>query len=102
MSVIDNAARSRFELVEDGRLAFADYIMRGEVLILPHVEADPAMRGKGAAGRLMEGVVAQARAAGLKIMPTCSYAAAWMRRHSEEQDLLVQNWLRSDRPDLNA
>ena len=89
MNVIDNAARSRFELMEDGRMAFADYVRRGEVLILPHVEADPALRGKGAAGRLMQGVVAQARAAGLKIRPTCSYAVAWMRRHPEEQDLLV-------------
>ena len=89
MNVIDNAARGRFELVEDGLLAFANYVRQGEVLILPHVEADPALRGKGAAGRLMEGVVAQARAEGLKIRPTCSYAAAWMRRHPEEQDLLA-------------
>lgn len=80
-AVIDNAVRRRFELEEDGRLAFADYLLKGDRLIIPHVEADPALRGKGVAGRLMAGVVAAAREQNLQIVPLCSYAAAYMRRH---------------------
>ena len=53
----DNPARSRFELVEDGLTAFATYRRYGALLVIPHVEAPPALRGKGAAGRLMEGLV---------------------------------------------
>jgi predicted GNAT family acetyltransferase len=37
----------------------------------------------------MAGVVADARARGLKITPLCGYAAAWIRRHSDEVDLLA-------------
>jgi predicted GNAT family acetyltransferase len=86
--VIDNAARSRFELVEDGRLAYADYRREGDRLVIPYVEAEPALRGTGAAARLMEGVLAAARADGLKVVPICGYAAAYLRRHRQHHDLL--------------
>jgi predicted GNAT family acetyltransferase len=85
--VVDNAERRRFELTEQGSLAKADYRVQGEVMILPHVEAAPALRGTGAAGRLMEGVLDAARSRGLKVVPLCSYADAYMRRHPEYADL---------------
>lgn len=85
----DNTAENRFELHVDGHLAVADYIRRDGVLTLPHVEADMALRGTGAAGRLMEQVTAAARTEGAKIRPLCSYAVAWMRRHPETNDLLA-------------
>ena len=47
MSVIDNAARSRFELEENGELAFASYRRSGDVFTIPHVEAAVALRGTG-------------------------------------------------------
>ncbi len=85
----DNIEESRFELHVDSHMAVADYRRSNGVLTLPHVEADMALRGTGAAGRLMEQVVAAARAEGSKIRPLCSYAVAWMRRHPESNDLLV-------------
>ncbi len=87
--VIDNPARSRFELVEEGKLAYADYLKEGDVLILPHVEADPALRGRGAAGRLMSGLLDIVRERGLKVTPVCGYAVAFIQRHPEYQDLLT-------------
>ncbi len=80
--VLDNATEGRFELKEDGRLAFADYRRTNGRLVIDHVEADPALRGTGAAGRLMQGVVEAARAEGLEITPLCGYAAAWLRRQA--------------------
>jgi predicted GNAT family acetyltransferase len=88
-AVRDNAERSRYEMTEDGRLAWADYYRNGDVVILPHVEADPALRGTGAAGRLMEGVLSQVRAEGLKVRPVCSYAVAYIRRNKQHHDLLA-------------
>jgi predicted GNAT family acetyltransferase len=87
-AVTDNAALSRFELVEDDQTAFADYRRQAGVLVIPHVESPHALRGKGTAGRLMEGVVAHARAEGARIVPICAYAAAWLRRHPEHADLI--------------
>jgi len=88
--VTDNPAAQRFEMVEDGQTAFADHIRQDGRLVIPHVEAPHALRGTGAAGRLMEGVVAHARAEGVKIVPICSYAAAWLARHREYADLVVR------------
>ncbi len=86
---IDNTGESRFELHVDGHLAVADYHRRGGILTIPHVEADMPLRGTGATGRLMEHVMAAARAEGAKVRPICSYAVAWMRRHPETSDLLA-------------
>jgi predicted GNAT family acetyltransferase len=87
-TVSDNAARSRYELVEHGLTAFADYARREGRLLIRHVEAPVPLRGTGAAGRLMEGVIADARARGIKVAPLCGYAAAWLRRHPEHADMV--------------
>jgi predicted GNAT family acetyltransferase len=76
----DNTIDHRFELDVDGLVAFATYIRRDGKLYIPHVEAPPALRGTGAAGALMERIVAQAGAEHLAIVPLCPYAAAWMKR----------------------
>lgn len=79
-SVTDNTQESRFELVEDGCVAYADYRKDGKMLYINYVFSPPELRGKGTAGRLMEGIVAAARSGDLEIVPICGYAAAWMRR----------------------
>jgi predicted GNAT family acetyltransferase len=83
-----NQHHQRFELVEAGLIAFADYRRQGTSLVIPHVESPPALRGKGTADRLMRAIAAYAREQHLVITPLCGYARAWFRRHSEEQDLL--------------
>ena len=88
-TIRDNQQRGRFELDVGGHIVFATYGRSGDNLVIPHVEAPPALRGTGAAGRLMQGVVELARAKGLKIVPLCSYAAAWIRRHREYHDVLA-------------
>ena len=89
-AIRDNRAASRFELDESGETAFADYRRLDGLLVIDHVEAPPALRGSGAAGRLMEGIVAHARAAHLKITPVCGYADAWLKRHPQYTDLISQ------------
>lgn len=86
--IIDNTVRSRFELFEEGKLAFADYRLEDDILILPHVEADPGLRGKGAAGRLMAEVLELARERGWKVRPICGYAVAYIQRHPGVLDRL--------------
>src|SRR5690349_10405829 len=86
--VTDNRERSRYELEVGGETVFALYRRQGGTLVIPYVEAPPRLRGTGAAGRLMRGVMEIARAEGLKVVPICSYAAAWIRRHREYHDLL--------------
>ena len=87
--VTRNEDRRRFELVEQGLTAFADYIPRDGGLVIPYVESPVPLRGKGTADRLMLGLAEIARRDGLKLTPTCSYAVAWFRRHPQWSDVLA-------------
>ena len=86
--MIDNQAESRFELEESGLPVWAEYRIRDGKYFIPHVEAEPALRGTGAASRLMQQIVDHARAQKLVLVPRCSYARAWFERHPQAQDVL--------------
>ncbi len=81
VSLHDNIASGRLEMAEGGETVFARYRRQPGQLIIDHVEAPPALRGTGAAGRFMRALTDQARAAGEEIVPLCGYAAAWLHRH---------------------
>ena len=87
--ITDNAAAGRFELIEQGLTAYADYRMTPDRMIIDYVFSPPALRGAGTAGRLMWGVAAAARARSVRITPLCGYAAAWLKRHPETSDLVA-------------
>lgn len=79
--VTNNTSQSRYELEVDGHLAIADYRLEGDKLVITHVETPPELRGKGVAGQVMAGVVADAKARGLTIVPVCPYAITYLKRH---------------------
>lgn len=73
---------SRFEMDFDVHTAFADYRVKDGVLFIDHVEAPPALRGTGAAGKLMQAIKDHATEHNLTITPICSYAATWLKRNA--------------------
>lgn len=88
-TVTDNQEKSRFELDLDGQIVFAAYHLNGETVVINHVEAPVALRGRGAAGQLMEGIAALIRERQQKIHPVCNYAVLWLQRHKAHHDLLA-------------
>lgn len=84
----NNREQSRYEMEEQGQTSYADYRLQGDRLYLDYVFSPPALRGSGAAGRLMAALAADARDQGLKITPICGYAAAWLKRSHEFRDLV--------------
>lgn len=91
---IDNTAEQRFEQDFPGadggtHPVWADYAVQGPTRVILHVEADPALRGGGAAGKFMQALAEHARAEGLKLAPRCGYAVAWHRRHKDFDDVLA-------------
>lgn len=84
----NNRDQSRYEMDEAGLTSYADYRLQDDRLYVDYVFAPPGLRGTGAAGRLMQGLAADARARGLKITPVCGYAAAWLKRSHEFRDLV--------------
>jgi predicted GNAT family acetyltransferase len=53
-NVRDNKARSRFELDVEGGLAFANYRLTPQAVIITHTETPPALLGRGVASELVE------------------------------------------------
>jgi predicted GNAT family acetyltransferase len=85
--VRDNPARHRFELDLGGPIAFSEYRRSGDVLMVMHTEVPRELEGRGIGSRLVRGVLAQARAQGLKVKPLCSFVRAYMDRHPEYADM---------------
>jgi uncharacterized protein len=85
----NNTATNRYELDEEGHTAFATYKREPGVLVINWVESPLALRGTGAAGRLMTHVAEEARRDGLKIVPVCGYAAAWLCGSKTYRDLVA-------------
>lgn len=68
-----------------GRLT---WIANGHARVADQTLVPPEIGGRGVAARLVEALVADARAEGFKIEPQCSYVAASFTRHPEWGDLL--------------
>jgi uncharacterized protein len=58
------------------------------LIIIDHTEVPDAFRGQGIGPALVARGVADARAAGKRIMPLCPFAASQFRRHPEWADVL--------------
>ncbi|MEX2128653.1 MAG: GNAT family N-acetyltransferase [Xanthobacteraceae bacterium] len=87
--VIDNHERHRFELATGAGTAYSNYRLSGSVLTVLHTEVPPALAGQGIGAKLARGVLAAARARGLKVVAKCPFVAAYMARHHEYDDLVA-------------
>jgi predicted GNAT family acetyltransferase len=73
----------------DGSEAEMTFTKTGSsMIIIDHTLVPDAFRGQGVGLKLVERGVADARAAGKKIIPLCPFAAAQFRRHPEWADVL--------------
>lgn len=90
LQVIHNQDQNRFEARVGEYLSKLDYILDGKNFVITHVGVHPELRGQGLAGRIVEASLAYAKEKSLRVIPMCSYAAAFMRRHPEYMELTNQ------------
>ncbi|MEP7222508.1 MAG: GNAT family N-acetyltransferase [Novosphingobium sp.] len=60
---------------------------QGDVRVADHTLVPPELGGRGIAARLVDALIADARAQGFKVVPQCSYIDAAFRKHPEWADL---------------
>ncbi len=77
----------RFNTVVDGVAGHVEYELAAGVMTLTHTIVPPAIGGRGIAGALVKAALDHARREGWKVVPQCSYADTWIRRHPDYQDL---------------
>lgn len=54
-----------------------------------HTFVPPAVRGSGAGGKIVKAALDYAVEHGLRVRPSCSFVAAFIRRHPEYQEITV-------------
>jgi len=90
LEVTHNPNMNDFETWIEGYPSKLDYILDGKNFVITHVGVHPVLRGQGVAGRLVEASLEYAKEKELRVIPMCSYAAAFMRRHPEYAELMKQ------------
>jgi len=84
----DREAR-RFHTEVDGVQCVLEYSLAAAVMTITYTGVPPAVGGRGIASTLVQAAMDAARAEGWKVVPACSYAAAWVQRHAQYHDLLA-------------
>jgi predicted GNAT family acetyltransferase len=81
--------RGAFFIERDGqRIARQTYVRTAEHhVLIDHTEVDPSLKGQGVARRLLDALVAWARATGTRVAATCSYARAQFEKDPSIRDV---------------
>jgi predicted GNAT family acetyltransferase len=88
-SIQHDPTNRRFVAHVDGVDCLLEYQLAGTVMTITHTEVPPAVGGRGIAGALVQSALETARDMGWQVVPACSYAAAWIKRHPEYAGLLA-------------
>lgn len=89
LEFVRNDAAGRYEAyLGEQRVGLATYYQRGDVVVLPHTETEPAFGGRGYAGRLVRYVLDDIRSHGRRVDPACPFVAHYIQRNPEYADLL--------------
>jgi predicted GNAT family acetyltransferase len=88
-AVRDNRTQSRFELDAAGGMAFANYRLTPQAVIITHTETPRALRGRGIASELVKGALELIRADGHKVIAGCGFVADYLGNHPEYADLVA-------------
>lgn len=90
LEVTHNQADHTFEVWIDGHLSKLEYIQDDKNFVIAHVGVYPEFRNQGLAGKIVEAGLEYAKQNSLRVIPMCSYAAAYIRRNPQYIELTNQ------------
>ena len=90
LEVTHNEADHTFEVWIEGHLSKLDYIQDAKNFVITHVGVDPEFRNQGLAAKIVEAGLEFAKQNSLRVIPMCSYAAAYIRRNPQYAELTNQ------------
>ena len=86
-AVTHHAAASQFEIHTDAGNALLRYRIEGASLDLLHTEVPASVEGGGYGSALVRAALDYAGHNNLKVIPTCPFIGAYMKRHHEYDNL---------------
>ena len=89
LTVSHDPAAHRFEVRTEVGTGLLTYHDRGSVLEILHTEVPAAAEGHGYAAALAVAALDFARSEGKRVIPSCPFVAAYIRRHPGYADLVA-------------
>ncbi len=85
------ASKGAFFVAHEGRrVAEMSYSrLNPTTIIIDHTDVDASLGGQGVGRRLLEALVAWARATGTRVVPLCPFAKAQFGKHPALRDVLA-------------
>jgi predicted GNAT family acetyltransferase len=87
-----DGAHGRYVLKQEGGESELTYVMLDDRMVIDHTYTPPALRGHGAAAKLVVRAVDDARARGWQVIPQCPYVKIKIDRTPQLQDVLDPAW----------
>jgi uncharacterized protein len=86
----EKVTSGRFEIEQDGEVAYMDYSLSSEVLELIHTEVPKKLEGRGIGSQLAENALRWAREHKLKVDIVCPFVKEYIAKHPEYADLILK------------
>lgn len=90
IQVRNNLDASRFEAAIGSDVAVLEYELRGDTIDLKHTIVPPHHEGAGIGKGLAGYALNYARLNALRVVPTCSFVAAYIESHPDYADLVAK------------
>ncbi|MEO7252201.1 MAG: GNAT family N-acetyltransferase [Arenimonas sp.] len=87
LNVSHDTQGHRFHVDVEGSSCVLDYRLGDSIMTITHTGVPAELGGRGIAAQLMTAALHEARSKRWKVVPACSYAAAFMAKHPEFEDL---------------
>lgn len=87
LAIQHETSKQRFVAIVEGLECVIDYRLSGATMAITHTVVPASLGGRGIAGDLTRFALQTARQQGWKVLPECSYAAAFLDKHAEYADL---------------
>lgn len=87
-AITHDIAGHKFTTNIDGHEGYVDYDAGEGRIVITHTVVPSAIGGRGIAGELVKQALEFARSEGLKVVPQCSYAAEYIRKHPDYAHLV--------------
>lgn len=92
LTVRNDPEELRYDALAAGRVVGEiRYRTEPGLVVHIHTEVAPESQGVGVGSRLVKGALEDIRARGLRVVPLCPFVAAYIRRHSEQSDLVADD-----------
>lgn len=89
ITVKNNMEERRFEAQIDDYIAFLEYQLNGNQIILVHTEVPQQLGGLGVGSKIVKAALDFAKNTGLQVVPECPFVARYIDRHKDYQQIVA-------------